>query len=109
VEGVEYSHGVRQAGVQCSGVAPQRVERGGRDRSSPGSVLRADPLLHNGTGPARHDVEQLRSLPSRAGHRHDAGDELRVRAGARGQERRLVDADRDDAGGACWVVDERLP
>jgi hypothetical protein len=42
------------------------------------------------------DVEQLRPVPSGAGHRHDAGDELGVRAGARRQERRLVDADCND-------------
>lgn len=38
---------------------------------------------------------------------HDAGQELGVRAGARGQERRLIHLDRRDVGGARRVLDQR--
>ncbi len=107
MEGIKPPHRVGQAGPQGGGVAPERVERGGRDLLAPQRVLRCHPLLDNASGPARDDVEQLRPLPSWARHRHDPGDELGVRAGARGQERRLVHANRHDPGGACWVVDQR--
>jgi hypothetical protein len=108
VEGVQHPDGVGQAGAQRGRVAAERVEPSRRDGRSPGRVLGADPLLHNASRPSRYDIEQLRACTASARQRDDAGDELGVRPGAGGQERRLVHADRSKASGAGRVIDQWL-
>jgi hypothetical protein len=109
MEGVEHPHRTGQAGGQRGGVAAERVQRRRRDLRLPGRVAPAEPVLNCGFAAAGDDVEQLGAGAARAGHGHDAGDELGGRARPGGQERGLVHPDRDDAGEPGGVLDERRP